>query len=159
MSISWLIRILQANLCQGIEPPYLVLTQGWLGVEILNGLMVGDDACGLTIQIGSPPPHRSNNGEKLALVGGIISLCTGQLVTVKLYRSQTCTLVLTQNSANCVCGRVSLDDKITGELGSTKTWPLHTACCKASKLACSVAVQHQCKSLRSKSESRAAFTA
>ena len=79
--------ILQANLCQGIKPPYLALTQGWLGVEILNGLMVGDHTCGPTIQIGSPPPHCGNNGEQLAFVGGIISLCTGQLATVELYRS------------------------------------------------------------------------
>ena len=77
MSIPRLIHILQANLCQGIEPTYLVLTQGWLGVEILNGLMVSDHAYGPTIQIGSPPPHHSDNGEQLALVGGIISLCTG----------------------------------------------------------------------------------
>ena len=70
-----------------------------------------------TIQIGSPPPHHSDNGKQLALVGGIISLCTGQLVTVELYWSQTCTLVLTQNSANCVRGCVSLDNKITGEIG------------------------------------------
>ena len=62
-------------------------------------------------------PHRSDNGQQLTLVGGIISLCTGQFATVELYQSQTCTLVLTQNSANCVHGRVSLDDKITGEIG------------------------------------------
>ena len=117
MSISWLIRILQANLCQGIQPPYLALTQGWLGVEILNGLMVGDHMCDPTIQIGSPPPHRGNNGEQLTLVGGIIWLCTGQLTTVELYQSQISTLILTQNSAKCVCGRVSLDDKIMGEIG------------------------------------------
>ena len=79
--------------------------------------MVGDRVYSLTIQIGSPPPHHGNNGEQLALVGGIISLCTGQLVIVELYQSQTCTLVLTQNSANCICRCVSLDDKITGEIG------------------------------------------
>ena len=79
--------------------------------------MVGDHASGPTIQIGSPPPHHGNNGEQLVLVGGIISLYTGQPATVELYRSQTCTLVLTQNSANCVRGHVSLDDKITGEIG------------------------------------------
>ena len=79
--------------------------------------MVGDHACGLTIQIGFPPPHRGNNGEQLALVCGIISLCTGQLATVELYWSQTCTLVLTQNSANCIRGCISPDNKITGEIG------------------------------------------
>ena len=78
--------------------------------------MVGDYVCGPTVQIGSPPLHRGDNGEQLALVGGIISLCTGQLATVKLYQSQTCTLVLTQNSANSVCRCVSLDYKITGEI-------------------------------------------
>ena len=79
--------------------------------------MVGHHAYGPTIQIGFPPPHHGDNGEQLALVGGIISLYTGQLATVELYRSQTCTLVLTQNSANCVHGCVSLADKIMGEIG------------------------------------------
>ena len=79
--------------------------------------MVGDHAYGPTIQIGSPPPHRSDNGEQLSLMGGIISLCTGQLATVELYRSQTCTLVLTQNSPNCIRRCVSLDNKIKGEIG------------------------------------------
>ena len=79
--------------------------------------MVGDHTCGPTIQIGSLPPHHSDNSEQLALVGGIISLCTGQLATVELYRSQTCTLVLIQNSTNCSRGRISLDDKVTGEIG------------------------------------------
>ena len=94
-----------------------MLTQGRLGVKILNGLMVGDHACGPTIQIGSPPLHCSNNGEQLTLMGSIISFCTGQLATVELYQSQTCTLVLTQHSADGERRRISLDDKITGEIG------------------------------------------
>ena len=61
--------------------------------------------------------HCSDNSEQLVLVGGIISLCTGQLAIVELYWSQTCTLILTQKSTNCICGRVSLDNKITGEIG------------------------------------------
>ena len=79
--------------------------------------MVGDHVCGPTILIGSPPPHCGDNGEQLTLVGSIISFCTGQLATVELYRSQTCTLVLTQHSADGERRHVSLNDKITGEIG------------------------------------------
>ena len=79
--------------------------------------MVGDHACGRTVQIGSPLLHCGNNGEQLVLMVSIISLCTGQLVNVELYWSQTCTLVLSQYSAKCDHGCISLDDKITGEVG------------------------------------------
>ena len=79
VGVSRAVQDLKVIPSKGFPPPYLARVEGWLGLDELQGGVVGDQSAAPSFQIASPGSEGMNDCKELLLMHGVVALCWAEL--------------------------------------------------------------------------------